>query len=627
MRHPLPSRAVAAILLLTLLAPLLSGCLDSGPAPDPTPAPAVEPPPETVMVEERPVPVPRLKVTVTERTAAVLPTLETPTPIHSWNLDWGDKSRVARGGGVLPERLTHDYRTDGRYTITFTVIDPDRIHYQTTTDVFIGRPEEDGEARYAALSAERGVLPFTAHVLIDKDAIRAADKSLARKTESIILAWAVDPGDGSDVIHGTMAPPDVVQHTYTRVGTYAIRINVTTANGNDFITWLEVTVTPPTDIVAWSLHNERPFLRATGPDGTRLGGLHPDGDDWHARALTAHVTRLIVLLTRGEGEGALWVVDRTTGRDVALYALPDRPATLQNGADGRVWVTHDADTAVTVIDPEDGNQTRITLGLLSSATKLILSRDGTTGFAVQADHGGNLVQLDPTTHTRRELAAPAGQRTQAIAYNDADRVLALLDADSGDIRLHRKGTFGPLLHGAVDLPTDPTVRPVDIACHSTESLCWALHQDRAHNAALLTSIQTRERLQGSPVADPTDDTVPGTNTTRFPDGARAEALQVHGDRLLIVLRTRQGHPLLAVHDITTGVTTEALPLDPDAPRGETRLPLRIMPHPEHPGLLYWQDDAIGRWGLWDLDGARTVNVFANAGPHPVGFHIAVTSTR
>jgi PKD repeat protein len=124
----------------------------------------------------------------------------------SWAVDFGDGAARAVGTGAPPVSLSHTYRKDGSYRVTFSVKVGAYAAYSTFAQVTVGA----GSAATLTLGASpaSGTHPLTVTFTMTT-------------TIPGIASWVIKFGDGLQQ-SGSGAPPATVTHTYTKKGTYLV---------------------------------------------------------------------------------------------------------------------------------------------------------------------------------------------------------------------------------------------------------------------------------------------------------------------------------------------------------------------------------------------------------------------
>ncbi len=159
------------------------------------------------------------------------------TPIASYRFDFGDGTVVGPQPGPT---ASHTYASAGRYTVTVVVTDTAGLSSRATASASVSPPptpiptarSTPPPATAFVLSPATGTAPLTIRVDAS-DSKDAAGNPLA--------SYRFDFGDGTIV--GPQSSPSA-SHTYTRAGTYTVRVTGTDSGGRTGVAVASVQVSP-----------------------------------------------------------------------------------------------------------------------------------------------------------------------------------------------------------------------------------------------------------------------------------------------------------------------------------------------------------------------------------------------
>ena len=274
-------------------------------------------------------------------------------PLASYSWDFGDGTTAT---GVT---ASHTYATQGTYTITLTVTDPQGLT-NSTTKSFIAAPNVAPTAAFGST--------VTLHDV-------AFDASSSSDPDGTITTYAWDFGDGAT---GTGA---TATHTYAVQGTYTVTLTVTDDQGASHQVQHTVEpVDPPNQLPTAAISAAASDLDATfsgagssDPDGTLVGYAWDFGDG--ATGTGAHPTHSYA--TAGTYTVTLTVTDNRGGtatatRDLTVHAPNQLPTAAFSWAANKANASFDAAAST---DPD---------GTIASYSWAF--GDGSTGDGVTATH-------------------------------------------------------------------------------------------------------------------------------------------------------------------------------------------------------------------------------------------------
>jgi PKD repeat protein len=255
--------------------------------------------------------------------------------IASYRFDFGDGTIVGPQPGAT---ATHTYSAGGTFTVTLTVADTDGTSSTATTQVTVNAPDlPPAPALVLDQSSGPAPLPVTA------DASGSTDTD-----QTPIATYKFDFGDGT--VAGPQSSP-TASHTYTRGGSYTVKVTVTDTGGRSSTATAGVLVFAEyianggfeTDLSGWNTSGG-----GTGIALARVAGGHSGG--WSAQATnsgTAPSTCLLndspnaVLTTAADGSytASLWVRADSPGATLKLRVREYAGATFAGSADTDVALT------------------------------------------------------------------------------------------------------------------------------------------------------------------------------------------------------------------------------------------------------------------------------------------------
>jgi PKD repeat protein len=176
-----------------------------------------------------------LDVTITD--------LSTGAPYTSWQLDFGDGSPVLTTQNPS-NQYTHRYTASGSYVATLTVSNAGGSSSAQVTIVIDTRTP----SAVLGASTTSGYVPLT---------VTFTDKSKG----NCFTSWQLDFGDGTPVLT-TQDPSRVYTHTYTRTGTFPVKLSVSNPRGSSQATIVIKVTLPPkpvADFVGTPTSGRAPF--------------------------------------------------------------------------------------------------------------------------------------------------------------------------------------------------------------------------------------------------------------------------------------------------------------------------------------------------------------------------------
>src|SRR5206468_10422772 len=140
----------------------------------------------------------------------------------SYTWDFGDGKT---GSGISP---SHIYTSAATFSVTLTVTNDLRQSASVSKTITISPTSTQLVADFTFSPTDPSIVRATNSVIFD-----------ATASSTSATAWAWDFGDGSDAGAGQR-----ISHTFTRVGTWVVRLTITASPGRTASTTKAVTVGP-----------------------------------------------------------------------------------------------------------------------------------------------------------------------------------------------------------------------------------------------------------------------------------------------------------------------------------------------------------------------------------------------